>query len=86
MPGFDGSGPNGIGPMTGGARGFCAVPILPGRSFYPYSYYGSYASREPTTWMSREQEFDYLRQQTEILKNDLNRFESEINRLSNEKK
>ena len=23
MPGFDGTGPRGIGPMTGGGRGFC---------------------------------------------------------------
>ena len=23
MPGFDGTGPRGAGPMTGGARGFC---------------------------------------------------------------
>jgi len=27
MPGFDGTGPRGQGPMTGGARGFCAVPF-----------------------------------------------------------
>jgi hypothetical protein len=26
MPGFDGTGPLGRGPMTGGARGFCARP------------------------------------------------------------
>lgn len=26
MPGFDGTGPNGQGPMTGGARGYCALP------------------------------------------------------------
>ena len=26
MPGFDGTGPMGMGPMTGGGRGFCAVP------------------------------------------------------------
>ena len=26
MPGFDGTGPRGQGPMTGGARGFCAMP------------------------------------------------------------
>ena len=26
MPGFDGRGPEGIGPMTGGGRGYCAVP------------------------------------------------------------
>ena len=24
MPGFDGTGPQGAGPMTGGARGYCA--------------------------------------------------------------
>ncbi|MFC1714097.1 DUF5320 family protein [Candidatus Poribacteria bacterium] len=24
MPGFDGTGPGGMGPMTGGGRGFCA--------------------------------------------------------------
>ena len=26
MPGFDGTGPRGTGPMTGGGRGYCAVP------------------------------------------------------------
>ena len=31
MPGFDGSGPMGTGPMTGGARGFCN-PANTGRS------------------------------------------------------
>jgi hypothetical protein len=33
MPGFDGTGPMGMGPMTGGGRGFCAMP---------YRGYGSY--------------------------------------------
>lgn len=27
MPGFDGSGPGGRAPMTGGGRGYCAIPI-----------------------------------------------------------
>ena len=27
MPGFDGTGPRGRGPMTGGGRGFCVVPL-----------------------------------------------------------
>jgi len=27
MPGFDGTGPNGMGPMTGGGRGYCVLPI-----------------------------------------------------------
>lgn len=26
MPGFDGTGPMGMGAMTGGGRGFCALP------------------------------------------------------------
>ena len=27
MPGYDGTGPRGMGPMTGGGRGYCAVPV-----------------------------------------------------------
>ena len=27
MPGFDGTGPRGMGSMTGGGRGFCAIPL-----------------------------------------------------------
>ncbi len=27
MPGFDGTGPNRMGSMTGGGRGFCVVPL-----------------------------------------------------------
>jgi len=27
MPGFDGTGPVGMGPMTGGGRGFCVAPV-----------------------------------------------------------
>ena len=30
MPGFDGTGPNGQGPMTGGGRGYCALPTQSG--------------------------------------------------------
>ena len=54
MPGFDGTGPRGLGPMTGGGRGFCAVPLpmawptYSGRgAYHPYGvpwgtpYYGA---------------------------------------------
>lgn len=34
MPGFDGTGPMGAGPMTGGARGYCAVPITKNNNSY----------------------------------------------------
>ena len=27
MPGFDGTGPTGQGPMTGRGRGYCIVPL-----------------------------------------------------------
>jgi len=27
MPGFDGSGPKGKGPMTGRGSGYCAIPL-----------------------------------------------------------
>ncbi len=33
MPGFDGTGPRGMGPMTGGGRGFCS-PWGVGRAYY----------------------------------------------------
>jgi len=34
MPGGDGTGPMGMGPMTGGGRGFCAVPVKDWRGPY----------------------------------------------------
>lgn len=45
MPGFDGSGPAGVGPMTGGARGWCN----------PYSplYAGYGPARTPYTAFRR---------------------------------
>jgi len=42
MPGFDGTGPMGLGPMTGGGRGFCAIPYRAYAHFrfgYPGPYY-----------------------------------------------
>jgi hypothetical protein len=43
MPAFDGTGPRGAGPMTGGGRGYCAV-VLPqaGPAAWraPYGYVG----------------------------------------------
>lgn len=40
MPGFDGTGPRGQGPMTGGGRGFCAVPYSGQRPYYGRGFYG----------------------------------------------
>jgi hypothetical protein len=36
MPGMNGTGPMGMGPMTGGGRGWCAVPLAMGGAAYGY--------------------------------------------------
>ena len=46
MPGFDGTGPRGEGPMTGGGRGYCVVPFgAAGRQSGKGSFYGRGAGR-----------------------------------------
>lgn len=46
MPGFDGTGPAGMGPMTGRGLGYCApsqrnyIPRFTGSSVYPAPLYG----------------------------------------------
>jgi hypothetical protein len=39
MPGFDGTGPQGQGPMTGRGEGYCAIP-LDRTPRTPYGYAG----------------------------------------------
>ncbi len=88
MPGFDGTGPMGMGPMTGGGRGFCAVPLRPayaGRGFHtPYAapwgapYYGAppYTPQVP-----REEELDYLKGLSQSMRNDLEEIEARIQQI-----
>lgn len=41
MPAFDGTGPAGMGPMTGRGEGYCAVAFPPpGTGRAPYGYAG----------------------------------------------
>jgi len=44
MPGFDGTGPAGMGPMTGGARGWCNPYTA------PYAGYGPYRAAYPASF------------------------------------
>ncbi len=93
MPGFDGTGPNGMGPMTGGARGFCSPRGVGVRNYaFPrwtpshYPRYGIYGFSPFVPRMSREQELEFLKGQAGVLKNELNQLEAEIGKLSAEKK
>jgi hypothetical protein len=56
MPGFDGTGPRGEGPMTGGGRGFCARPAgygaygTAGRWYPAYGYGAPYGYGSTGYW------------------------------------
>jgi hypothetical protein len=93
MPGFDGTGPNGMGPMTGGGRGFCSPWGSATRNYafsrwvpYTYPHYRAYGFRPFAPRMSRKQELEFLKGQAEALKGELKQLETEIEKLSAEKK
>jgi len=91
MPGFDGTGPRGMGPMTGGGRGFCAVPLSSGRPAYagmrfyrPYTppYQGAYGFGPFAPGMNREQELESLKNESQALRERLKELETRITQLS----
>jgi hypothetical protein len=114
MPGFDGTGPMGMGPMTGGARGLCSPYSRPfarrdwtlcswfGRSgrgkgfrnmfwatgvpdrrgynagiYHGTPFYGQY---------SKEQETDFLKDQSAILRQELSIIDRRIQELESKDK
>jgi hypothetical protein len=95
MPGFDGTGPMGMGPMTGGGRGFCSpwgigtglpaygVPRWRGHR-YPYYAAGPFVpgAMPYAPQMSREQELDFLKQQAEAIRVQLKEIEGRIQELA----
>lgn len=95
MPGFDGTGPRGMGPMTGGGRGFCAIPAYGVPWGVPQ--YGvpwgmpSYGAGPPTSsavpfapQMTREQELDFLKRQAQAMREQLGQIEARIQQLGSE--
>ncbi len=84
MPGFDGTGPRGMGPMTGGGRGFCAVPQATGvrrpLGIRRGAGYG-YAYRVAPLYQ-QEQDIDFLRSEIQSLKDALSRVESQLEKLN----
>ena len=92
MPGFDGTGPQGMGPMTGGGRGFCSPwggglrqYAFPRRAGYAFPRYGAYGFRPFAPRVTREQELEFLKGQAEALRDELKELETEIGNLSVEK-
>ena len=107
MPGFDGTGPRGLGPMTGGGRGFCSPWGIgaafagygtPPRVGYGYPYYGWAGASYPfygapagatgatpfAPPMTREQELDFLKNQAQGMKEELEQIEGRIRQLESE--
>jgi len=88
MPGFDGTGPRGLGPMTGGGRGFCALPLSAawptyiGRGAY-HPYVAPWAVPFAPQ-MTREQELNFLKDQAEGMKEELEQIERRIQQLESE--
>ncbi len=113
MPGFDGTGPWGRGPMTGGGRGFCnpvgrgsgcfgrsggrgfrrggGQGFGPGRGFgrgyWGQAYYDApytdspWAANPYDSPISRDQEIDFLQNQAQAIKKDLEDIEARIGEL-----
>jgi len=91
MPGLDGTGPRGMGPMTGGGRGFCspwglgiARPMYGFLRRAPYisPYYGAYGFGPFAPRMTREQETEFLKTEAEALRRELKALEDRIGQLS----
>lgn len=95
MPGFDGTGPMGMGPMTGGGRGFCSpwgirAYGMPRWRGYGYPYYATGHFAPSVTpyapQMSNEQELGFLKQQAEAMRVELKDIEARIKKLAKETK
>ena len=92
MPGFDGTGPNGMGPMTGGGRGLCNPRgdsprqyTFPRQVNYAFPRYGRYGFSPLAPRVTRGQEIEFLKGQAEALRDELKELETEIGKLSAEK-
>ena len=94
MPGFDGTGPRGMGPMTGGGRGYCSPRgarggwlSYGGRGWGGYGYGYGYPGRGfGLGVVTREQEMDLLKSEAEALKRTLDGIEARIRDLAEKEK
>jgi len=91
MPGFDGTGPRGMGPMTGGGRGFCTS----GRRYNASYLYrprrgmgGGYRYSEvalPAPSIAQEESLSSLREEVSSLKKEIGELKESLKKLPDNK-
>ena len=93
MPGFDGTGPRGMGPMTGGGRGLCnprgmrasrrggAYRGYPGTPYPPYGGSAPVASYGYNPGMTAGQEMESLRSQAQAMAERLEQIQKRLQEL-----
>ena len=81
MPGFNGTGPRGMGPMTGGGRGFCSSGRRIDTS-YPYRFHrgmgGGYRYRETALPAAQRPQEELI----SSLKEEVNSLRKEVEKLT----
>ena len=99
MPGYDGTGPRGMGSMTGGGRGYCAMPVgnfvgrpRVGRGIgrgggrgWRNMYYATGLAGWQRSGFTPEDEKEALRSEAELLKQELSDIQSRISALETDK-
>ena len=80
MPGLDGTGPRGMGPLTGGGRGFCVLR-LPNRPGEPSTGFAGRAGCPVSQPFDGEAELAHLRSQALQIKGILRHIRGRIERL-----
>ena len=83
MPGFDGTGPRRMGPMTGGGRGFCSPRGIGASRRGRGRGYGAapVASYGYSPGITAEQEMDSLRSQAQAMSEQLEQIQKRLQEL-----
>ena len=88
MPGFDGTGPMGMGPMTGGSRGYCYPGVARGGGLpygtWRWARYGYPTPQYGKSFVNRKQEMDFLNSEAQELKKSLEEINARIQELCDE--
>lgn len=97
MPGLDGTGPNGMGSMTGGARGVCSGNTTGsyrnsgygfrngrGRGYGRRAFAGNRNYQNPLPVSSDSSEVEEIRAMTESLKNSVEMLNSRLDKMTGE--